>query len=211
MHVMHMADFDFTEIRLIAELSGLHKLSAAANRLGLSQSAASHALTRLRKRVGDQLFTRTANGFQPTPYGERLAIAAREALDVLAAGLASNRPFDPRTTTRRFTYYANDVGQAVTLPALLAWFKKEAPGGTVRVSPVPLEDPGAALASGDVDVAIGPFDNLTTGFHQSLLFRERYVCAVRASHPKFRAGMTLAKPFGAASTPWPMRPAWRTP
>ena len=137
------------------------------------------------------MFTRSAGAFLPTPYGERLGIAAREALDVLIAGIASERPFDPRTTTRRFTLYANDVGQTVLLPRLLAFLKKEAPGATVRTSPIPLENPGAALVSGDVDAAVGFFDNLTTGFRQSLLFRERYVCAVRANHPKFRTGMTL--------------------
>jgi DNA-binding transcriptional LysR family regulator len=56
---------------------------------------------------------------------------------------------------------------------------------------VPLNNPGAALSSGEVDFAIGFFDNLTTGFLQSLLFHERYVCIVRAGHPKFRGGMTL--------------------
>jgi DNA-binding transcriptional LysR family regulator len=191
MHAMHVPDFEFSEIRLIAELLELRKLSAAAARLDLSQSAASHALARLRTRFGDPLFTRSAGGFQPTPYGERLGIAAREALDVLIAGIESNRPFDPRATTRRFTLYANDVGQMVFLPRLLAFLKKEAPGATVRTSPIPLENPGAALVSGDVDAAAGFFDNLTTGFRQSLLFRERYVCVVRANHPKFRTGMTL--------------------
>jgi DNA-binding transcriptional LysR family regulator len=191
MHEMHVPDFEFTEIRLIAELLERRKLSAAAARLGLSQSAASHALARLRKRFGDPLFTRSAGDFQPTPYGERLGIAAREALEVLVAGVASNRPFDPCTTTRRFTLYANDVGQMVLLPRLLAFLKKEAPGATLRTSPIPLENPGAAMVSGDVDAAAGFFDNLTTGFRQSLLFRERYVCAVRANHPKFRTGMTL--------------------
>jgi DNA-binding transcriptional LysR family regulator len=70
--------------------------------------------------------------------------------------------------------------------------KKEAPNANVRVAPIPLENPGAALSAGDVDLAFGFFDNLTTGFLQSFLFRERYVCAVRANHPKFRSGMTLA-------------------
>jgi len=126
MHTMHVPDFEFTEIRLIAELLELRKLSAAAARLGLSQSAASHALARLRTRFGDPLFTRTSGGFQPTPYGERLGNAAREALEILVAGVASNQPFDPRTTTRRFTLYANDVGQMVLLPALIAFLKKEA-------------------------------------------------------------------------------------
>src|SRR5438128_150293 len=133
MHNMHVQpDLDLTQIKLLAELLRLRHVSMAAQQIGLSQSAASHALAKLRKQLGNPLFTRTAEGFQPTPYGERLGLAAREALDVLVAGLASNRPFDPRTTTRRFTLYANDVGQMVLLPRLLAFLKKEAPGATVR-------------------------------------------------------------------------------
>jgi DNA-binding transcriptional LysR family regulator len=200
-HSMHIGDLDFTQIRLVAELSRLRSVSAASRKIGLSQSAASHALAKLRKQLGDPLFMRTANGFRPTPYGDRLGTAAREALDVLVAGLTSNPAFDPRTTTRRFTFYATDVGQMVILPSMVPLLKKEAPNANVRVAPIPLENPGATLSAGDVDLAVGFFDNLTTGFRQSFLFRERYVCALRANHPKFRSGMTLDA-FKAAEHAW---------
>jgi DNA-binding transcriptional LysR family regulator len=187
---MHIDDLDFGEIRLLAELSDLRKLSAAAARLGLSQSAASHALARLRRRTGDALFVRGGAGFYPTPYGERLSAAARKALDILLDGLASNAPFHPRSTTRRFNAFMSDVGQMVFLPRLLAYLDREAPQARLRACPIPLEDPGASLASGEVDVAVGFFSNLAAGFRQSLLFRERYVCVVRADHPNFRSGMS---------------------
>jgi DNA-binding transcriptional LysR family regulator len=85
----------------------------------------------------------------------------------------------------------NDIGQMVFLPPLLKLLKQQAPGASVRVLPVPLDNPGTALSSGAVDFAVGFFDNLTTGFFQSLVFHERYVCIVRARHPGFRTGMTL--------------------
>src|SRR5205807_664524 len=67
MHAMHIApDFDLTQIKLLAELLRLRHVSMAAQQIGLSQSAASHALAKLRKRLGDPLFTRTTDGFQPT-------------------------------------------------------------------------------------------------------------------------------------------------
>ena len=115
MNCMHIDDFELGEIRLIAELAQLRKLSAAAARLGLSQSAASHALARLRRRAGDPLFIRSAAGFQPTPYGERLGAAARAALDILLDGFAANPPFDPAASGRRFNVYMSDVGQMVIL------------------------------------------------------------------------------------------------
>src|SRR5215475_13995798 len=107
---------DFTQIRLVAELLRRRSSSAASQSIGLSQSAASHALAKLRDQLGDPLFTRTGKGVEPTPYGERVGLAARESLDVLRAGLASNRLFDPATTTRRFNIYATDIGQMVALP-----------------------------------------------------------------------------------------------
>ncbi len=190
MHMMHIDDFDFREIRLVAELSELRKLSAAAARLGLSQSAASHALARLRRRTGDPLFVRGSAGFYPTPYGERLSTAARKALDILLDGLAPTAPFDPASTTRRFNIYMSDVGQMVFLPKLLAFTAAQAPQASLHACPIPLDQPGMALASGEVDLAVGFFRNLTSGFRQSTLFRERYVCVVRADHPNFRSGMS---------------------
>jgi DNA-binding transcriptional LysR family regulator len=191
MHAMHFDDLNLTQIRLIAEMLRLRSVSAASDSIGLSQPAASHALAKLRKQFGDPLFSRTAKGFQPTPYGERLGIAAQEALATLLAGITSNRQFDPSTSTRRFNLFASDVGQMVFLPKLLSHLKNTAPGVTVHVWPVPLEKPGLPLSSGDVDAAVGYFNNLTTGFRQSFLFHDRYVCVVRTKHPRFAKGMTL--------------------
>jgi DNA-binding transcriptional LysR family regulator len=191
MNSMHIDELDLTQIRLVAELSRSRSVSRAAERIGVSQSAASHALAKLRKKLRDPLFTRTQDGFQPTPFGVRLGSASCEALDTLLAGLASNDQFDPLTTTRVFSFFMNDVGQTVFLPPLLKFLKEKAPGASARILPVPLDNPGAALSSGAVDLAAGFFDNLTTGFLQSLVFQERYVCIMRARHPKFRSGMTL--------------------
>jgi DNA-binding transcriptional LysR family regulator len=191
MRAMHLDGIDITQVRLLASLIETRNLSAAAARMGLSQSAASHALAKLRQQVGDPLFVRSASGVQLTPYGERLCSAARQAVDALLDGLASNHPFDPQTATRRFNVYLNDVGQLAFLPKLLEFMQKEAPGSSLKVHPIPMEHPGVRLASGEVDIAAGFFTNLTSGFHQSLLYRVQYVCVVRAGHPKFKTGMTL--------------------
>src|SRR5262249_50262220 len=156
---MHIVELDLTQVRLLAELSRSRSVSRAALRIGVSQSAASHALAKLRKQLGDPLFTRTQDGFQPTPFGARVGSASCEALDTLLAGLASNDQFDPLTTTRAFSFFMNDVGQTVFLPSLLKFLKQEAPGASARVLPVPLDNPGSALSSGVVDFAAGFFDN----------------------------------------------------
>jgi DNA-binding transcriptional LysR family regulator len=166
-------------------------LSKAAQQISISQSAASHALAKLREQLGDPLFTRTRSGFQPTPFGIRVSSASSEAMDLLQASLASNNDFDPMTSTRVFRFYMNDVGQTVFLPHLLPFLKTNAPLVTLRVLPIPLENPGAAMSSGEVDFAAGAFNNLTSGFFQHLVLRERHVCIVRSGDPRFRAGMSL--------------------
>jgi DNA-binding transcriptional LysR family regulator len=85
----------------------------------------------------------------------------------------------------------SDVGQMVLLPRLLAFMKEEAPNASLRACPVPLEEPGGMLASGEVDLAVGYFTTLVGGFRQSVLFQESYSCVVRADHPDFAAGMSL--------------------
>ena len=79
-------------------------------------------------------------------------------------------------TTRRLNVYMSDIGQMVILPKLLAFLTIEAPRASLRACPIPLEQPGPTLASGEVDLAVGLFANLNAGFRQSILFRERY-CA----------------------------------
>ncbi len=191
MNMVHIDELDLTQIRLLAELAERRSLSASAGRIGISQSAASHALARLRAHLDDPLFVRVAGGVRPTPLGERLAEAARQAVDALRRGLAVNLSFDPRTTDREFNLYLSEVGQMVFLPKLLDYLQREAPGATLRARPIPLADPNAALESNEIDLAVGFFTTLTAGFHQSLVFRERYVCVVRADHPHFHKGMQL--------------------
>lgn len=186
-----LKDIDITQLRLLASLADNRNLSSAAAKIGLSQSAASHALTRLRRRLGDPLIVRGANGFQPTPYGEKICAAARLAMNTLLDGLAANPLFEPETTTRRFNIYLNDIGQMIFLPKLLRFMNEKAPKGSIKIHQIPTEHPGLQLASGEIDLAVGFFNNLTAGFRQSLLYRVEYVCVARENHPAFKSGMSL--------------------
>jgi DNA-binding transcriptional LysR family regulator len=188
---MPMDGIDMTQWRLLASLAENYSLSAAAAKIGISQSTASHALAKLRLKVGDALFVRSGGGVRLTPYGERLCEAARNALNTLVDGLEAERPFDPAGTDRRFNIYLNSIGQLASLPQLLALLKREAPRASVRVHQIPAEHAQDALASGEVDLAAGFFTSLTSGFHQSLIYRTQFVCLVRADHPLFRNGMTM--------------------
>jgi len=191
MNAMHTPDIDLNLLHVFYAVFETKNVSLAADRLQLSQSAASHAISRLRKQLGDPLFVRTAGGMQATPFAEQLARPIGEALDSLRNSVRSAREFEPASSDRRFKIYLSDIGQVLFLPGLLGYLQRHAPGATLKVPPVPVRDAHLALESGEVDLAVGHFNTLVAGFHQKKLFRERYVCVVRSGHPNFGEGMSL--------------------
>ena len=77
-------------------------ISRAADRLKLSQPAASNALARMRQATGDRLFVRLANAMVPTPYAQTIADPIRQALASIRVSLGASREFDPATAQRSF-------------------------------------------------------------------------------------------------------------
>ena len=94
---MHTPDIDLNLLHVFYAVFETKNVSVAADRLHLSQSAASHAITRLRKQLGDPLFVRTAGGMQATPFAEQLARPIGEALDSLRNSVRSAREFESNT------------------------------------------------------------------------------------------------------------------
>ena len=192
MKSMHMGSLQVSQLQLIHEIALSGSLTEAAERVGITQPAASHALARLRRQFRDPLFVRTSNGMRPTPYGEKLSASIREALQALTGVAESPIEFDPARSRRSFNLFISDNGQLVILPRLLAHLNGVAPQIRIRARAFPSRDLHVSLESGDVDLAIGSFTTLIGGFKQKRLFRESYVCVVRKDHPLFRNGMSDA-------------------
>lgn len=190
MITMHIGDLHLNQLLLVDALARNSNLSEAAEEIGLTQSAASHALARLRAEVQDPIFIRTSEGMRPTPYGIRLTASVNDALRSLRTGLDRHPDFDPRTSTRTFNVIMSDVSQMLYLPHLLPRLSTEAPGVSFRVRALPAKAPHLALESGEVDVAVGAFSRLIAGCRQKRLYREQYVCVVRRDHPQFERGMS---------------------
>lgn len=188
---MHISDLEITQLRLLQAIADTGKLSLAADSVGLSQSAASHSIARLRKLSGDPIFIRTGQRMICTAYGEQICNASREALQVLSDGLRVIRSFDPATSNRVFSLYMGEVGQIVILPVLLEHLNKIAPRVRLRVHRIPEKNPSTALELGEVDLAIGRITTMTTGFHQRVLMKEEYACIACNENKFFRNGVTL--------------------
>ena len=195
---MNISEFDLNLLVVFDAVLAEASISRAADRLKLSQPAASNALARMRQATGDRLFVRLANAMVPTPYAQTIADPIRQALASIRVSLGASREFDPATAQRSFAIYLTDLGEAYFLPRLLERLHRTAPGVRIRTLPMPSELALDALRNGEVDLAIGNLPDLGAGFFMQRLFRDRYVCVVRKGHPVIGERIT-ARQFAAAS------------
>ena len=195
---MNIGDIDLNLLRVFDAILRESSVTVAGTRLGLSQPAMSNALGRLRRIFNDPLFVRTPHGMHPTTTAQQLAEPVRQALDLIRVTLARHAGFDPARSERLFRIHMSDVGEMVFLPPLLERLKGAAPG--VQLETVTLSEKGVseALDSGAIDLAVGYLPGLKGGINQKKLFRDRYVCMMRADHPAIGASLSLAQFLAAA-------------
>jgi len=184
---------DLNLLLVFQEVYRARQISAAARRLGLSQSAVSNALARLRRSFGDALFVRTAAGMQPTPFAEGLAEPIGAALAQVELALNQRAGFDPATSERSFTVAMSDVGEVYFMPALIERCRSLAPRVRLRSVRAGSIDLKQEMESGRVDLAIGAFDDVSDAVYARLLFGQPYVSMVRAGHPLASGELTLAR------------------
>lgn len=192
------SSIDLNLLSVFQEVYRERQISAAARRLGLTQSAVSNALGRLRRTFDDELFVRTAHGMQPTPLAQQMAEPIGAAMAQVALALSQRSRFDPATSGRRFTLAMTDVGEVHFMPVLIERCRAVAPNveiSSIRAHGLTLKDD---METGRVDLAIGAFEDVSEALYHRALFRQRFVSMFRKEHPLARGKVDLAR-FVAAS------------
>src|SRR5258708_16606198 len=133
MNEVHVCAFDLNLLVALDALLSEASVTKAAARIGVTQSAASHALSRLRKLTRDELLVRSRDGMVPTIRAEAMRAPLRRALDELTGTLSSPRAFDPKTARVRVFIGTSDYAELVLLPGVMARLLRDAPGVEVRV------------------------------------------------------------------------------
>lgn len=155
----------------------------AARRLGLSASAMSRTLTRLREATGDPLLVRAGRRMVLTPYAEEMGGRTRAALDEARAVLLPARTeLDLQTLRRTFSIRANEGFVEAFGPALIAAAMSVAPHVRLRFAPKP-EKTATPLRDGSADLEIGVLGEMGPEVRLQALFRDRFVGVVRKGHP----------------------------
>ena len=163
----------------------------AAERVGLTQSAVSHALNRLRALFGDPLFVRSPRGMTPTPTALEAAPGIRSILEQVESVLSRDRGFAPTTSTRQFTIGLSDYAAFVLLPKLAARLEREAPLASLIVRNTSRGVGLAMIEDGLVELVAGNFPAPPPHMREELLYEETFVCAGRIDHPAFSASLDL--------------------
>lgn len=168
-------------------------VTRAAHSLGVTQSALSYTIERMRKRFGDPLFVRVGNRMSATPFAERLADTAARVLRLVETEVAGLTRFDPATTTREFRLGVNEMGAMTMVPKLVKRLAEVAPGARLVPAMVDAERLTEDLERGEIDVAAGYFPMLDGRLFQQLLYRRDYVCVVRRDHPTIGRSLSLKR------------------
>lgn len=193
MHAVHLGAVDLNLLVALDALLAEAHVTRAAKRVGLTQSAMSHALARLRELFGDELLVRTPRGMVLTERAAALGLPVRQAVTQVTSVLSPPKPFDPRTLRRTFAISTADYGAIVLLPKLFAKLRVVAPHVILRLRPTTV-DPEADLERGELDLVIAAQPPpLPPRLIASRLWRDRFVCVVREGHPRVGKRMTLSR------------------
>ena len=188
MNDAHFRNLDLNLLRVFDALLEEESATRAGAKLGLTQSAISHALGRLRLSLGDELFVRGPSGLQATPRAVEMGGSIRAALKLLETAVTVPT-FDPQVDERVFHVSAGAYLCWVLMPSVVKRLQDEAPQMKLRIRGGEgslAED----LDRGRLDMVIAGFESVAPRFVHTPLFSETGVWVIRADHPLTQGEMT---------------------
>lgn len=185
MRVVNLSAFDLNLLVVFDALMRERSVTRAGASVGLSQPAVSHALSRLRHLLGDELFVRTPTGMMPTPRAEMFAEPLANALSELRLALEPV-VFDPAASTQHFRLALNNYAAVLIGPALADTVLRAAPAVRLELRPRGTLDLAEQLDRGDLDMALGIFESTAARFATAPLLSDEIVIVMRKDHPAAR-------------------------
>lgn len=192
MHMINLSRIDLNLLVVLEAIIAEGGVSRAAARLNLTQPAVSHALARLRELFDDPLFVREGRNLAPTALTKRLIEPLRQSLQALGALIDKDASFDPARSETGFTVSMRDPMEVLILPPMMQRLGRLAPRIDLRTVQVRRRSLEAGLADGTLDAALDVALPLSERIHRQRVSADRFVVAVRKSHPRVRPGFALA-------------------
>ncbi|HTQ14257.1 MAG TPA: LysR family transcriptional regulator [Rhizomicrobium sp.] len=193
---------DALDMNLLAALDALlaeGSVTGAARCLGLSSSAMSRTLARLRSATGDPLLVRAGRGLVPTPRAAELRDRVHELTrDVRAVLTPDVSHLDVASLERTFSIRASEGFVAALSAPLVAAVTGSAPRVRLRFAPKPEKD-ARPLRDGEIDLEIGVLGAFAPEIRTLSLFRDRFVGVARVGHPLLSGAKITPKRYAACA------------
>jgi DNA-binding transcriptional LysR family regulator len=191
MNDTHIRSLDVTLLLIVEALLRMRNMSAVAAEMGLTQSAISHAVGRLRVVFDDPLFIRKGAGVEPTARALQIGPILAEALSGIRAAANIGRSFEPATAMRRFTIAAPDTVVMTIAPAILTVLGAAAPRCQALFRILSPNASASAVVAGEADMAVGPFPTPPKNTIRAPLVSETFNVAARDDHPGIKDVLDL--------------------
>ncbi|MGY0217506.1 LysR family transcriptional regulator [Endozoicomonadaceae bacterium StTr2] len=189
---MNLQGIDLNLLLVFEAIYNDGSLTKAGEQLNLSQPAVSNALKRLREKVGDPLFVRTADGMVPTTYAEKIIPVVSGSLAALRDCLAATGSFDCSLSSDNFRLTVSDYIGSLLLPGLMRQLENVAPGITITTSHIDRDSAYEKLRTGRTELVVST-DLNGPGLYQQQLFEDHYVTLGGKHHFDKNCRMTLKK------------------
>ena len=188
---MDIRGVDLNLLKAFDALYSERAVTRAASRIGLSQPAMSHALSRLRSLFADDLFVRTQTGMEPTAHAREIAPLVSAAIEHIEAALNLGVGFDPAKSAGIFTAGMAEYAEVALVGRLARAFAEQAPRATLRLLPLNGADAAEQLERGMIDVAVAHLRALPTAIESRTLLRDPFVVVMRKGHPLAAAPLSI--------------------
>jgi DNA-binding transcriptional LysR family regulator len=189
---MRPRSLDLNLLVMLEALVAERSVSGAALRLGLTQSAVSHALRRLRGTFNDELFVRSSRGMEPTPRALEIADATRSALENIGVAIDRSATFDPATAVRLFKLRISEYVSSHLLQRLCPVLRKLAPGIHVNAAHFTGESREDEIVGDEIYVRLGSSPRQPEHDNRLRVLEERFVVLMGKSNPARARKMTLS-------------------
>ena len=190
---MNISKFDLNLLVFLDVLLQECNVTRAANRLGVTQSAMSNRLKKIRQLLNDPVLVRTSEGLQPTKKVLALQPVVRKLINTVENSFSHHQRTDIRNSSRVFRIMASDYVASVLLPPLLSLLKRQAPKVSLDIIS-PSDTTFHIIENGQVDLAINLFTREPNSFHQQVLWKD-YFCMVMRKGNRRKKNITLEQYF----------------
>lgn len=186
--------FDLNLLRIFDAIFQRGSINSAANEIGISSSAASHALGRLRHIFNDDLFVKEAGQMVPTARATQIVDRVSSIL-LQVRSILGPAEFNPETSERHFKLHCNDYVGTLILPHVMKQIRNIAPRVKVTANLQDKKNIDDELDAGIIDLAVGTFNRVPARFDCEDLLSDRWIWVLRSDHPCLLSPLTREKLF----------------